>query len=39
LAFNVALRRELAEDEFALEPLGLATWRVRLPEQVGQFRI
>jgi len=37
LAFNVALRRELAEDEFALEPLGLATWRVRLPEQVGQF--
>lgn len=33
LAFNVALRRELAEDEFALEPLGLATWRVGLPEQ------
>lgn len=36
-AFHVALRRELAEEEFALEPLGLATWVVRLPERVGQF--
>jgi ATP-dependent helicase YprA (DUF1998 family) len=36
-AFHLALRRELAEEEFALEPLGLATWMVRLPEQVGQF--
>lgn len=35
--FNVALRRELAEDEFSLEPLGLAGWRVRLPKQVGNF--
>lgn len=28
-SFNLALRRELAEDEFALEPLGLASWHVK----------
>jgi ATP-dependent helicase YprA (DUF1998 family) len=27
--FNLALRRELAEDEYALEPLGLASWHVK----------
>ena len=37
-AFNAALRRELSEDEFALEPLGLAKWRVGLPEQIGKFK-
>ena len=36
-AFNLALRRELAEDEFALEPLGLASWKVQLPESFGAF--
>ncbi len=34
LAFHLAMRRELAEDEFALEPLGLASWKVRLPATV-----
>jgi Domain of unknown function (DUF1998)/Helicase conserved C-terminal domain len=37
LAFNIGLRRELSEDEFALEPLGLASWRVILPAQTGAF--
>lgn len=35
--FNVSLRRELAEDEFALEPLGLGVWRVDIAEDVGSF--
>jgi Lhr-like helicase len=35
--FDLALRRELSEDEFSLEPLGLASWRVRLPEQTGNL--
>ncbi|PKO02185.1 MAG: hypothetical protein CVU43_09195 [Chloroflexi bacterium HGW-Chloroflexi-5] len=30
--FDLALRRELAEVEYNLEPLGLASWRVALPE-------
>ena len=38
VAFNLALRRELAEDEFALEPLGLASWVVRIEEEdIGAF--
>lgn len=37
LFFDLSLRRELAEDEFSLEPLGLASWRIRLPERVGTF--
>jgi len=37
MAFNVALRRELAEVEFGLEPLGLACWKVPLPEKTGAF--
>ena len=37
-AFHVGLRRELSQKrEFALEPLGLAYWRVGLPETVGTF--
>ncbi len=30
--FDLALRRELAEVEYNLEPLGLGSWRVPLPE-------
>lgn len=37
MAFNVALRREISEDTFALEPLGLASWRIQLPENTGAF--
>ena len=37
LAFDLGLRRELAEDEFALEPLGLASWHIALPAQTGTF--
>lgn len=37
LFFDICLRRELAEDEFSFEPLGLASWQVHLPEQVGAF--
>lgn len=33
--FDMSLRRELSEDEFALEPLGLASWRIQLP--TGDF--
>lgn len=29
--FNIALRRELAEDEFSLEPLALAKWNINIP--------
>lgn len=29
--FNIALRRELAEDEYSLEPLGLAKWNINIP--------
>jgi ATP-dependent helicase YprA (DUF1998 family) len=35
--FNVALRREISESRFSLEPLGLASWRVRLPDSFGTF--
>ncbi len=37
LYFNLALRKELSEDEFALEPLGLASWHVKLPNNTGAF--
>lgn len=37
IEFDVSLRRELAEDEFALEPLGLGVWRVDIPDDVGTF--
>ena len=36
-AFDVAARREISQDDFGLEPLGLATWTVTLPENTGQF--
>lgn len=35
--FDINLRRELAEEEFSLEPLGLASWRHLLPETTGSF--
>lgn len=35
--FNVALRRELSEKDFALEPLGLGNWKVNLPNEIGSF--
>ena len=39
LAFDLALRRELSEEAFALEPLGLAYWCVSLPAQTGAFPV
>ena len=36
-AFDVAARREISQDDFGLEPLGLATWTVALPETTGDF--
>lgn len=35
--FDANLRREVSESRFSLEPLGLAQWRVRVPEQFGSF--
>lgn len=35
--FNLSLRRELAEDEFSLEPLGLASWHVNVSGGKGTF--
>jgi Lhr-like helicase len=37
LHFDLSLRRELSEDEVSLEPLGLASWRIQLPEQIGSL--
>ena len=37
VSFDVAASREIAQDDIGLEPLGLATWWVGLPEQTGQF--
>ena len=37
LAFDVALRRELSEDQFSLEPFGPASWQVQLPAETGVF--
>lgn len=36
-AYHLALRRELSEDQFSLEPLGLASWQIALPPQIGAF--
>lgn len=36
--FDVALRHELAEDDYALEPLGLASWHVHVPDGAGAFK-
>jgi len=35
--FDINLRRELSEEEFSLEPLGLAGWWHTLPETTGSF--
>lgn len=35
--FNVALLREITEEQFSLEPLGLAKWRVPLASEIGHF--
>ena len=37
IAFDISARREIAQDDFGLEPLGLAIWSVNLPEQTGQL--
>lgn len=37
LAFDLAARREIAQEDFGLEPLGLAVWSVHLPSEVKQF--
>ena len=37
VSFDIAARREIAQDDFGLEPLGLAMWSIRLPEQTGQL--
>ena len=36
-AFDISARREVSQDDFGLEPLGLAMWSVRLPEETGQL--
>ena len=36
MAFDIAARREVSQDDFGLEPLGLAMWSAKLPEQTGQ---
>ena len=35
--FNVMCNREIIQEDFGLEPLGLGMWSVRLPEKTGQF--
>ena len=37
MAFDLAARREIAQEDFGLEPLGLAVWSVSLPADVKQF--
>ena len=37
IAFDILARREIAQQEIGLEPLGLAVWSVKLPEDTGQF--
>ena len=36
-AFDIAARREISQEDFGLEPLGLAIWSVPLPPDTGQF--
>lgn len=38
VAFDISARREIAQDDFGLEPLGLAMWSIGLPEQTGLLR-
>ena len=35
IAFDLAVRREISQEDFGLEPLGLAMWSIPLPEQTG----
>ena len=37
VSFDIAARREIAQDDFGLEPLGLAMWSITLPERSGQL--
>ena len=37
VAFDILARREVSQDDIGLEPLGLAMWSVKLPEETGQF--
>ena len=37
VAFDISARREIAQDDFGLEPLGLAIWSIDLPERTGQL--
>lgn len=37
VSFDISARREIAQDDFGLEPLGVAMWWIGLPEQTGQF--
>ena len=36
-AFDISARREISQEDFGLEPLGLGNWSVGLPEETGQF--
>lgn len=35
VSFDIAARREISQEDFGLEPLGLAVWSAVLPEQTG----
>ena len=37
MTFDLAARREISQDDFGLEPLGLAMWSLALPEQTGHL--
>ena len=37
VSFDIAARREIAQADFGLEPLGLAMWSAKLPERTGQL--
>lgn len=37
IAFDLAARREISQEDFGLEPLGLAVWSISLPSDVKQF--
>ena len=37
VAFDLAARREISQEDFGLEPLGLAMWTIPLPGQTGSL--
>ncbi len=37
VAFDISARREIAQEDIGLEPLGVAMWSINLPEQTGQL--